>query len=460
VLPLENLSGDPAQEYVSDGLTDELISDLSRIRPLRVISRTSSMRYKGVKKALPQIARELNVEGVVEGSVRRSGNRMRINVRLIQAPLERQLWAAQYERDLGEMERLPEQAALAIAHEVSGQLAPADRTRLTRKRALKSQAYDAYLRGRHLLDQRGEVEVSEAAGYFEQALWEDAGFALAWSGLADCYSLVWGSKKDYPRAEACARKALALEPDLAEAHASLGVIIDAVYRFPEAEKELRRAIELNPNYAMAHHWYSLHLLRIGHLTEALAENDGALRLDPFSIPVNFLRGVILTSQRQIDRAVEQAETLAAIDPKGSAAHELLARLYWIVERVPEALTEERQVAVLGQLQRRLPEVGAVAAVYTKSGPHAARLKWAQFREKEAKSADFHQRMSNSQGISVDVALAYAVAGDKERALAWLDKAVRDKDETLLELLVPAPEFDFLRADPRFRDLLRRIGLPQ
>jgi Tfp pilus assembly protein PilF len=256
------------------------------------------MRYKSTQKSLPEIARELGVDGVVEGSIKIVENRIRINVSLVHCSREQQLWAAAYERDLQELERLPEQAALAIAHEVSGQLALADRTHVARQGLVKPAAYEAYLRGRYLWNQRGPVEVVEASEYFQQALREDPGFALAWSGLADC-STGWDMKKDYNRAEQFARKALALDPNLAEAHASLGVVLNMLYRFDESDIELRRAIALNPNYAMAHHWYAYHLLHVARATEALAENDRALLLDPFSIPVNYFRIFILIRLRAV-----------------------------------------------------------------------------------------------------------------------------------------------------------------
>ena len=274
VLPLENLSRDPEQEYFADGLTDDLITDLGKIANLRVISRTSVMQYKGgAKKLLPQIARELNVDAVVEGTVQRSGDRVRITAQLLEARTDRHLWAETYVRDFGEIIGLEEEAALAIAHEVSGRLSTAEEARLGSKRTVNPRAYDAYLHGRHLWAERTAETEPGARAYFEQALREDPGFALAYSGLADYYAVSWWVTTDLPLAERYARKAVALEPDLAEAHASLGIACVYQRKFVEGQMELKRAIELNSNYAMAHHWYSLELLTLGRLTEALAENE-------------------------------------------------------------------------------------------------------------------------------------------------------------------------------------------
>ena len=315
VLPLEDLSHDPEQDYFADGLTDALITDLGQVAPLRVISRTSVMQYKGGKKRLPQIAQELNVDAVVEGTVQRSGNRVRITAQLLEARTDRHLWAETYVRDSGEIIRLEEETALAIAHEVSGRLTTDEETRLTSKRTVNPRAYDAYLHGRYLWNERTLETAVGARVYFEQALREDSGFALAYYGLADYYAVSWYAELNQPLAETYARKAVALEPDLAEAHASLGIACVYQRKFAEGDKELKRAIELNPNYAMAHHWYSLLLVTLGRLTQALAENDRARRLDPFSLPINYLRGVMLLGLHEYDRAAEQLETAAAINPQ-------------------------------------------------------------------------------------------------------------------------------------------------
>ena len=461
VLPLENLSGDPAQEYFADGMTDALITDLGKITGLGVISRTSAMLYKGAKKPLPEIGRELGVDAVVEGTVQRSGGRVRVTAQLLDARTDRHLWAESYERDSEDVIRLEKQIALGIAHEVSGRLTTDEETRLASKRTVNPQAYDAYLHGRHLWNERTAETAVGARVYFEQALREDPGFALAYSGLADYYTVGWGPWMDQPLAEKYARKAVALEPDLAEAHASLGIACVYQRKFAEGDKELKRAIELNPNYVMAHYWSSLYLLTLGRLTEAVAENDRARQLDPFSLPVNYLRGVMLLGLHEYDRAVEQLETAAAINPQSALPHGQLARIYWIEGRVPDALAEERKAAALAHDPALFHDQEEIAAAYAKSGLRAAQLKAAQLKERgyeadrqeQESGALFHESYS-----ALFVAFQYGLLKDRERVLHWLNQACHERPD-LITNEKSAPELDFLRSDPRFQDLLRRMNFP-
>ncbi len=460
VLPLENLSGDKEQEYFADGLTDALITDLGKVASLRVISRTSVMRYKGTKKSLPEIARELDVDGVVEGTVLRSGGRVRVTAQLLQARTDRHLWAETYERDTGDVIQLEKELALAIAHEVSGRLTTAQETRLASRRAVNPRAFDAYLRGRYLWNEREAQKSAGARAYFEEALKEDPNFALAYSGLADYWSTSWGVEDDQPLAEKYARTAIALEPDLAEGHASLG--LTAVYqcKFAEAGRELRRAIELNPNYSMAHHWYSLYFYSLGRPSEALDENDRARQLDPFSLPVNFLRGAILTVLHQYDQAEAQEKTAVVLNPQEANPHWALASIYWIQGRIPEALAEEREGATLAYRPARLHELDEIAAAFAKSGLHAARLKAAQIAERGYCGNQPNPAARRRDCYSAyDVAEEYALLGDKGKTLSWLEQAQRDGPVWSFAGGC-GPEYDLVRSDPRFQDLLLRAGLPQ
>lgn len=451
VLPLENLSHDPEQEYFADGLTDALITDLGKISTLRVISRTSVARYKRGTTPLPQIARELNVDAVIEGTVLRSGDRVRVTAQLLEARTDRHLWTETYERDSGEIIRLEKQVALAIAQETSGQLTPAQQTRLVSKRTINPRPYDAYLRGRYLWNKRTEEPTAEAVGYFEQALREDPQFALAYSGLADCYSVSWWSKVNLPLAEKYARKALTLEPDLAEGHASLGAIDWQGLNWSEGVKECKRAIELNPNYAMAHHFYAIHLLCLGQLGEALAENDRALQLDPFSLPVNAVRQYILVGLRQYDRALEQLEGMSGINPELQSPRGDAARIYWIQRRIPEALADERKAATLAHLPTRIRELDQVAATYARSGSRAALVEFAQQLEK---------KYSKGESRPLEVAVAYGIVGNKGKVVKWLNQSLHDRNDDFTMMLKSAPEFDCVRSDPHFQDVLRRSGLPR
>jgi TolB-like protein/Tfp pilus assembly protein PilF len=450
VLPLENLSRDPEQEYFADGLTDDLITDLGKMITLRVISRTSVMQYKRTRKPLPEIARELNVDAAVEGTVQRSGSRVRVTAQLLQARTDRHLWAETYERDSADVIQLERQLAVAIAHEVTGRLSSAQETRFAHGGTSNPRAYDAYLRGRYFWGQRTPEPTRAAIEYFEQALREDPHFALAYSGLADCYAVGWWGGIDFPLAARYARKALALEPDLCEAHASLGIIDTYRHRFPEAEKELRRALDLNPNYVMAHHWWSLYLLYLDRLDEALAENERARQLDPFSLPVNNLRVYALLGVHQYDRALEQAETEAAIDPQLPDPHVQMARIYWIEGKVPNALAEERKAAALAHLPARSRDLDEVAAVFARSGLRAAQMKSVQLKEKGYKGAY----------SALDIAHQYGIVQDKVEVLEWLNQAFRDNEGYAEFSSRTAPEFDCVRSTAGFHALMRRVGLEQ
>ena len=451
VLPLQNLSTDPREEYFSEGITEALTTDLAQISALRVISRTSSEHFKGSRETLPEIARQLNVEAVVEGSVTRSENRVRITAQLIEAQSDRHLWAKTYDRDFQDILRLQDEVARDIAAEIRISVTPQEQARLTLEQKTNPSAYEAYLRGRYLWSQRNAESIDKAASYFQQAAREDPAFALAYSGLSDCYWVGWGTKIDLPLADQYAAKAVALQPDLAEAHASLGIVRLNEYQMSGAERELKRAIELNPNYAMAHHFYSGYLLSVGRTVDALKENDLARRLDPFSIPVNTARVIILVGSRNYGEAIEQAEKNRELAPLSPVPHDSLARLYWLEGKAPEAIAEERKAATLENFPQRLRSLDEVAATFEKSGLRAAELNAAQFMERS-----YQGHSGNYEAISV--AFQYGNVENKSKVLQWLEESRRTYDGNLYLALKTAPEFDFLRKDPRFQDLLRRLNL--
>ena len=451
VLPLQNLSTDPSQEYFSEGVTEALTTDLAQISALRVISRTSSEHFKGSRETLPEIARQLNVEAVVEGSVTRSENRVRITAQLIEARSDRHLWARTYERDFQDILRLQDEVARDIAAEIRISVTPQEEARLTLERKTNPSAYEAYLRGRYLWSQRNAESIDKAASYFQQAAREDPAFALAYSGLSDCYWVGWGAKIDLPLADEYATKAVALQPDLAEAHASLGIVRLNEYQMSGAERELKRAIELNPNYAMAHHFYSGYLLSVGRAADALRENDLARHLDPFSIPINTGRVIILTGSRKYGEAIEQAEKNRELAPLSPVPHNLLGRLYWLEGKAPEAIAEERKASTLENFPERLRSLDEVAASYQRSGLRAAELKAAQFME-HAYEGHF------GRYDAIFIAFQYGNLANKSKVLQWLEESLRTYDANVYLALKTAPEFDFLRKDARFQDLLRRLNL--
>ena len=458
VLPLENLSTDREQEYFSDGLTDTLITYLGQITPLRVISRASVMRYKGGKTPLPQIARELNVDAVVEGTVQRAGGKIHISVQLLDARGDRHLWANTYEGAAEDMLSFENTVALSIAHEISGRVQPVQETRRNSRQTVNPRAYDDYLHGRFLLGQRSLEGETGARAYFDEARRLDPNFAPAYSGLADTYSVGWFVNIDLPLAEQYGRRAVVLDPELAEGHASLGIAGLYGHKFADAGKELQRAIELNPNYAMAHHWYSLYLLLTGHPADALAANDRARRLDPFSLPVNYLRGVILICLREYDRAIQQASFLASMYPGSTMPHWELEEIYWMQGRVAEAIAEERIVATLSHHSEELPNIEKVAAANAGGGVRAALLKDGQIKESWYGRQQKGDNSTTSQVFMAgEIAMCYALLHDREKTLIWLNQLSRD-DPYGYTAVKSFPAYEWLHSDAAFQALLRRAGL--
>lgn len=292
VLPLTNLNANPAQEYFADGMTEALITELAKISAVRVISRTSVVQYKETKKTLPEIAHELKVDAIVEGSLLYSGDQVRINAQLLQANPERHLWAESYERKISDILALQSEVTRAIATEINARLTPQEQAHLTRVRQVNPEAYQAYLKGRYFWNKRTPEGFNKGIKYFNQAIVIDPSYAPAFAGLADCYNLlndndVLPPKEAIPRAKAAAEQALAIDSTLAEAHASLGFALARYdWDWIGAEHELQRAIELQPNYAIAHHWYALQLGMMGRFQEAMMEMNKALELDPLSLIIN------------------------------------------------------------------------------------------------------------------------------------------------------------------------------
>jgi len=457
ILPLENLSGDPEQEYFADGLTDTLITNLGQVLTMRVISRASVLRYKRGTTPLPEIVRELNVDAVVEGTVVRAGNKVRISVQLLDARNDHHLWAETYERNLEDVIDLERQIALAVAHEVTGRLSAGEEIRLAGTGHVNLQAFEAYMRGRRLFAERTAEGETDARGYFEEALRADPNFAPAHSGLADIYSVGWSVKPDYPLAEQFARRAIALDPQLAEGHASLGVADLYQQKFGEARREFQTAISLNPNYALAHNFYADFWLRTGQTTEALAENTRAYELDPFSFPVNAMRGAILWYMGRTDQAIAQFHTVESLNPDSTLSHEVLAHLDWTGGRVREAIVEEKKIAALIRDPQLARDADEVSAVYTSSGFRPALLRDLQLREKaHARTKETH--IEHGFYASSTIALESAVLRDREQTVNWLEQAAHDPLGHFPEDLMCAREFDFVRSDPRFQSILRNLGL--
>ena len=454
VLPLDNLSGDASQDYFADGMTDELITDLAQISALRVISRTSAMVYKGARKPLPQIARELNVDAVVEGTVLRAGDQVRITAQLIQAPDDKHLWAESYEGNVRDTLALQNKVARAIAEQIRINLNPHEQAALKNARVLNPEAYESYLKGRYFWNKRTANGLKVALAYFNQAIEEDPKYAQAYSGLADTYALlgdwqyaVMTPKEALPKAKAAAMKALELDDSLSEAHNSLAFCLEGFdWDFGSAEKEFLRAIELNPGYATAHHWYAWHLSLVGRNSEAIAEMRKAENLDPLSLIINADLAELLLIAHLPDESIQQSRKTLEMDANFALAHNQMGQGYLEKHMFGEAVAEIQKAI---QLSGGSPTFTAnLARAYAASGQKAAAMEQLNDLKKRSASGDPH---------SSEIAMIYAALGNSDQAMTWLDKSYEQRFNPGILL---RPGFDPLRSDSRFQDLVRRIGLPQ
>jgi TolB-like protein/DNA-binding winged helix-turn-helix (wHTH) protein/Flp pilus assembly protein TadD len=454
VLPLENLSHDADQEYFSDGMTDVLITDLAKIHALRVISRNSIMPYKGIREPLPKIARELNVDAVVEGTVTRSGDRVRITAQLIDAAHDRHLWADTYEGDLRDILGLQDRVARAIAGQIRVHLTPEEQVRLTTNRSVDPQAQDAYLTGRYYWNRRATEAVRKSCDYFRQAIDKDPAYAAAYAGLADCYSILGYYHYDTPAAtfalgKIAAQKALQMDESLAEAHASLA-FDEHYYDFDwtGAETEFKRAIELNPNYATAHHWYALYLSEAGRFAEAKAEIRRAHELDPLSPIIGNTIAAVFYFSREYDLGIEQLRGLLDEDPNFVVAHDLLGKLYLQKEMYGAAISEFEKAMALDPGDSSI--LLEIATTHALAG-HKTEAKKVFQRVQDVSKREYVPEY--------DVAQFYTSIGQPDWAFDSLQRAFKVRDRTLTFLGVD-PLLDSLRSDPRFAELLRRVGPPQ
>jgi TolB-like protein/DNA-binding winged helix-turn-helix (wHTH) protein/Flp pilus assembly protein TadD len=454
VLPFESLSNDASQDYFADGMTDELISDLGQISALRVISRTSMMSYKHARKPLPQIARELNVDAVVEGTVLRSGNQVRITAQLIEASADKHLWSQSYEGELRNTLALQNDVARAIADQIRISLNPQEQAALKKVRVVNPEAFESYLKGRYFWNKRTAEGLNVGLAYFNQAIEEDPTFAQAYSGLADTYALlgdwqyaVMTPKDALPKAKAAAIKALELDSSLGEAHNSLAFCLDGFeWDFEAAGNEFQRAIELNPNYATAHHWYAWHLGLLGRYDDALAEMRKAENLDPLSLIINSDLAELLLIAHSYDESIQQSRKTLELDPNFALAHNQLGQAYLQKQMYEPAIVElEKSV----QLSGGSPTcIANLARAYAESGKRS---------EAEKLLGDLKKRSNPNASLASEIAMIYAALGNRDQAMKWLEKGCEERFNPGVLL---RPGFDPLRSDPRFETLVRRIGLPR
>ena len=453
VLPFDNLSGDPDQEFFSDGLTEEMIAQLGNLNPdrLTVIARGSVAKYKHSTLSVNQIGRELHTDYVVEGSVRRAPDRVRITVHLIQVSDQTDRWAESYDRDVKDILALQDSVARTIANQINITLAPAEASRLATPRSVDPAAYEAYLKGRYYWNKRTAEGMQKAEVYFQQAIDKDPSYGVAYSGLADCNSgLSWhgftSPSETLPQAHAAALKAIEIDPQSAEAHASLGLVLDHEWDWSGAETEFKRALQLDPHYANAHHWYGDYLSIRGRHDEALLEARKASDLDPLNLMIGTWLALRYYLARDYESAIEQGRNTVDLDPNFAASHLLLGEAYVQKGLREKGLTElQGATSLSGDNPLYLAQV---AVAYASMGRRTEALQ----------IVDQLQTASASRYVSpYGLAQIYAVLKDKEQTFKWL-QASYDGRAVWMSYLAVDPVFDGYRSDQRFQDLLRRIHL--
>jgi TolB-like protein/Tfp pilus assembly protein PilF len=456
VLPFQNLSNDAAQEYFSDGLTEETITDLGEVSPeqLSVIARTSAMAYKHTGKTVTEIGRELGADYILEGSVRREGDTARVSAQLIRVQDQSHLWAHNYDREVGGLVTLENELGAAIAQQVQVVLTPHG-SRFLNRHATNAESYELYLQGLSYLSQRTAEALKKSVDYFQLSTEKDPGFAPAYAGLAAAYNseAVWSQQEFEPRAKVAAIRALDLDDGLAEAHAELGSE-EALFEYdwPGAEREFKRALELNPNSADAHFLYSWnYLTEVGRTDEAIAEMKKALELDPLSPMYNTILGYIYYCARQYDHASQQDDKAIGLAPDFFIAYYQRATLLSQLGQYPDAITELTKSRLLAKDSRTKLAATADVSLRRAFAADGARGFWREIQREDEEGDAYHNLGA------FDLPQAYAHLGEKENALKSLEEYY-EKRNALMSLLKVDPAFDALRSDPRFVSLLRRMGL--
>jgi TolB-like protein/Flp pilus assembly protein TadD len=453
VLPFENLSGDTEQEYFADGMTAELITELAKISSIRVISRTSVMRYKRLRKPLADIARELNVDAVVEGEVLRSQDLVRVTAQLIDASTDRHLWSETYDRDLRDVVSLQADVAQSIARAIGARVTPAEDSHRASTRRVDPEAYEAYLRGRFFYQKRTTAGFNKAADYFQQAVRIDPRFAEAYAGLAKTYDIlgtygILPPNECFPKATEAADKALQLDDTLSEAYTARGIAQTMYARdWSAAEQDFQRAIRLNPNDADAHHAHAEHLTNVGRAEGAIAEMERARELDPLSLPVNGTLGRTYRDARRNEEADVQCRKTLELDPEFALGHWCLGVTEVAEKRYTEAVTEMQRANALG-----------AAPMYTWGLGYAYAASGDRIRAK-AIIESLKKRPDNVYMPAYFIASIYGALGEKDLAFTWLQRAYAARDPQITYLLLD-PFVDPLRSDARFDALVRQVGFPQ
>ncbi len=451
ILPFRNLSGNPAEEYLVAGLTDEITTELARIQGLKVISRTSSEQYRASKKHLPEIARELGVDAIVEGTFLSSAGHLRVSAQLIQASTDTHLWAESYERNGTDLFTLQSEIAANIARKIDATLSPGARLAVE-EQSINPEAYDLYLRGRYFWNKRTLDGLQKSIDYYERAIRIDPNYAKLYAALGDSYALLSsyggpGPAISFARAKQAADRALQLDSSLAEAHTVLAAVeVSYDWDWQGAASEYRQALSSDPNYPTAHHWYSLLLTRIGEFREAETEIQRALDLDPLSLIINTDAGEVFYCAREQDNALTHLRRALELDPNFAEAHLVLGKVYEQKQDLKKALAEFN---IADRVFGHPPNMTALRAhALALLGDRDQALAMARSMEKTAD----HRYVS-----SVDIAIVYCGLKDCNQAVVWLDKAYRRRGKGL-DIIGTDPLFDNCRSDPRFQTLLRRLFL--
>ena len=450
VLPFDNATRNADTEYLSDGISEALINSLSELPQLKIIARSTAFRYKGKQIDPQSVGRDLKVQTVLMGVVRQLGDRLNVQVDLVDAVTGSQLWGQEYERKLVDVLAVKQALVREVTEKLRLKLTGEQQQRLTQRDTTNPEAYQFYLRGRYYWNKRTAENLTKAMEQFQQAADKDPNYALAYVGLSDSYVLLenyagTSASETLPKAKAFAERALQLDNSLAEAHTSLGYVYNGLWRWEEAEQEFKRAIELNPNYPNAHHWYSLCLLDLGRIAEAKAEIKRAHELDPLSLIIGTTVTYAYLAEGDAKFAGAQSKKVVELDPSFSRGHEYLGLAHLKEARYSEAIAElQKAVELSGRERWPLRDLGYGYAI---SGKRA---------EAEAIIKELVGKYENGRALGQDLAAVYAGLGEKDQAFAWLEKDFQTRSG-LLGWTRWAPAFESLRSDPRYTDLLRRMG---
>jgi TolB-like protein/tetratricopeptide (TPR) repeat protein len=451
VLPFDNASRNADTEYLSDGISEALINSLTELQQLKVIARSTAFRYKGKQIDPQSVGRELNVRTVLMGVVRQVGDRLNVQVDLVDAMTGSQLWGQEYERKLVDVVTVKQTLVREVTEKLKVKLTGEQQQRLTQRDPTNPEAYQFYLRGRYYWEKRTAEKLTKAIGQFQLAADKDPTYALAYVGLSDSYVLLENyagtpANESLPKAKAFAARALQLDNSLAEAHTSLGYVYTNLWQWKEAEDKFKRAIELNPNYPTVHHWYSLYLLDVGRVAEAKAAINRAQELDPLSLIIGITVTYAYLGEGDAKFAIAQSKKVVELDPSFPRGHEFRGLALLEARRYEEAIAElEKAVELSGRERWPLHDLGFGCAI---SGRHT---------EAQAILKELLGRYEMGQAIGQDLAAVYAGLGDKDQAFAWLEKDFQTRSG-LLPWIRWAPAFESLRSDPRYADLLRRMEL--